>query len=402
MENAARAELKQLLFGLPANANTSTPAVSKLASNPMVNGNTEVEHELFELIRNNESGPKKERINSRHKLFDVRPTEFPATLLRFTTKHGEVRYFPKTPHPEREQLTGAYGHLSESRTVYRFFNNHIVAQPTAKFIKTVKPDDNLTIEQLIESAKITQKMYPGTGYMLKDNKLLIMMDRLPGKALFDLAENNSIIRLSKTDQHEIAISTVMELMRLHALGVIHRDIKPENYIIDIIHKRAFLIDFDFTQPPNECTTASGSLHFTVAELLAREITTNSAATDIFSLGLILFVIYSGRAALEAILVPDAKDITEAMQKIYLFQKNILTTDFIYQTMTHKSRAIAYLIAAICDPVPSRRMTTFDQILSVLNKQLKISQENPATLAKTGANDVLQPKVLSSINKQVAV
>jgi serine/threonine-protein kinase HSL1 (negative regulator of Swe1 kinase) len=81
----------------------------------------------------------------------------------------------------------------------------------------------------------------------------------------------------------------------HRLRISHRDLKPENILLDREKGLIKLIDFGMAayQPDNQLLeTPCGSPHYAAPELLSNQLYDGSMA-DVWSLGVVLFVILTG-------------------------------------------------------------------------------------------------------------
>jgi len=140
-----------------------------------------------------------------------------------------------------------------------------------------------------------------------DETSFFVMGYVRGESL-----SSRIKRLGRLDQEEarkilIEISEALEYA--HKLGIVHRDIKPDNVLIDDETGRAMLTDFGVSKVvgAGETMTAEGSLigtpHYMSPEQAEgkREIDHRS---DLYSLGVMAYVMLSGRLPFDGQTVGD--------------------------------------------------------------------------------------------------
>merc|ERR1719313_2989192 len=87
---------------------------------------------------------------------------------------------------------------------------------------------------------------------------------------------------------------LLALEHLHRMRVVYRDVKPENVVFDDVG-RGKLTDFGLAKklgPAEEASTACGTEGYAAPELITRS-GPYSYAVDLFSLGVLLYVILSG-------------------------------------------------------------------------------------------------------------
>merc|ERR1719453_3036483 len=87
---------------------------------------------------------------------------------------------------------------------------------------------------------------------------------------------------------------LLALEHLHRIRVIFRDVKPENIVFDS-KGRSKITDFGLAKklgPTEEAATACGTEGYAAPELITRS-GPYSYAVDLFSLGVLLYVILSG-------------------------------------------------------------------------------------------------------------
>ncbi|KAJ1507465.1 MAP/microtubule affinity-regulating kinase 4 [Coelomomyces lativittatus] len=139
---------------------------------------------------------------------------------------------------------------------------------------------------------------------------------------------------------------VNALSWLHERGLVHRDIKPENILVDR-NGRITIIDFGFTlltlplnTTPFKSHSFCGSLSYAAPEVLAKKPYCGHS-TDIWSLGITLYVLTTGVLPFEAQNVSD------------------MFTSMIHQRVKfppYLSSELRSLLLRMLDPNPDRRAT----------------------------------------------
>jgi serine/threonine-protein kinase len=129
-----------------------------------------------------------------------------------------------------------------------------------------------------------------------DGHHFLSMEYVDGENLATLLRR--IGRLPGTKALEIARQLCAGLAAAHAQGVLHRDIKPSNVMIDG-HGRAKLTDFGLAVRGDEA--AAGEISGTPAYMAPEQIAGRGATvqSDLYSLGLVLYEVYTGKKTFEA-------------------------------------------------------------------------------------------------------
>jgi len=127
-----------------------------------------------------------------------------------------------------------------------------------------------------------------------DRQIYLSMEYVDGEDLASLIRR--IGRLPEDKAVEIARQICAGLAAAHDRGVIHRDLKPANIMLDGTG-RARIMDFGLAAIGEVTDVRSGTPSYMAPEQLAgREVTTKS---DIYSLGLVLYELFTGRRAYAA-------------------------------------------------------------------------------------------------------
>lgn len=132
---------------------------------------------------------------------------------------------------------------------------------------------------------------------------LIVMEYVEGCTLRDAIGTFSRRRLLTI------LRDVAEAVRyVHERGIIHRDLKPANVLLDGTGERPRLTDFGIARGvvSSQRLTQTGALVGTPAYMAPEQITdeTVDERTDVYSLGVILYEILTGRAPFEAKVVGE--------------------------------------------------------------------------------------------------
>jgi len=112
-------------------------------------------------------------------------------------------------------------------------------------------------------------------------------------------------RFSLGDALDVAIALARTLGRVHAAGVVHKDVNPQNILYDPVTRTTKLIDFDIAcwarpgSPELVASTAlEGTLGYLAPEQTGRMDRRVDARTDMYSLGLTLYELFTGQRAFE--------------------------------------------------------------------------------------------------------
>ncbi|KAI1310233.1 NUAK SNF1-like kinase 2 [Mortierella claussenii] len=134
--------------------------------------------------------------------------------------------------------------------------------------------------------------------MEDDYRILIVMENLTGGELFDYISNKG--SLDEKEARRIFRQIVLAIHYCHESNVVHRDLKPENILLDS-KKNIRVADFGFGNnwhKDRHLTTYCGSPFYAAPEMVSGT-PYIGPETDVWSLGVILYVLICGRLPFDA-------------------------------------------------------------------------------------------------------
>ena len=184
--------------------------------------------------------------------------------------------------------------LSVKRSVaIKLMRSDIMAEPRlmARFFREARALSALQHPNIVTLFDFGQDEHTGLLYMV--------MELLRGQPLSDILDEGYVFPLSTV--FYIAEQLSSALIEVHEQGVIHRDLKPENIFLEHVASgfHVKLIDFGVAmldEPQLQRLTATGQLQGTPHYMAPEQINGEQASpqSDLYSLGVILYEILSGR------------------------------------------------------------------------------------------------------------
>jgi serine/threonine protein kinase/tetratricopeptide (TPR) repeat protein len=231
----------------------------------------------------------------------------------------------KRRSPEREKLTrtletavgelrsgavfaGRYRIIEElgrggMGTVYRAFDSELKEEVALKLIRPEVGSDEKTLERFRNEIRLARKIshrHVGRMYELLEHQgaHFITMEYVPGEDLRSLIKR--VRQLAPATAVLIARETAEGLAEAHRLGIIHRDLKPSNIMFDK-DGNAKIMDFGIARGARGGGLTGEDMIIGTPEYMSpeqvdgREVDRRS---DLYSLGVILFEMLTGRAPFE--------------------------------------------------------------------------------------------------------
>ena len=210
-------------------------------------------------------------------------------------------FTPGTILSDRYRIIGLLGRGGMGE-VYRA-DDLKLGQPVAlKFLPPKLSDDPVRRERFFAEVRITRQLsHPNICRVYDigevDGRHFLSMEYIDGEDLASLMKR--IGSLTNEKALDIARQLVAGLSVAHERGVLHRDLKPANIMLDG-HGRVRITDFGLAIAAEDEAHAeeiAGTPAYMAPEQLAGKGAT--IRSDIYSLGLILYEIYTGKKAFKA-------------------------------------------------------------------------------------------------------
>jgi hypothetical protein len=239
----------------------------------------------------------------------LEPGEDPASKSRQRTAHTSIsfdsiddaRFVPGTILAERYRIVGLLGRGGMGE-VYRA-DDLKLGQPVAlKFLPEHLLSDGAALARFHREVRVARQVSHRNVCRVYDigeidGRHFLSMEFIKGEELSSLLRR--IGRLPEDKAIQLARQICAGLAAAHDAGVLHRDLKPSNIMIDE-HGNARITDFGLAglaEEFHEDELAAGTPGYMSPEQLeGKEQTIRS---DIYSLGLVLYELFTGRKAFEA-------------------------------------------------------------------------------------------------------
>ena len=207
---------------------------------------------------------------------------------------------------ERYVLDQLIGEGAFART-YRGRDTRLVRTVAVKLLRSYYAADPAFLERFQREAQAAAKVdHPNVVHLYDygghDGAYYLVLQYVPGHDLKRMIEDRA--PLPPADAIRIAREILGGLAAIHAAGIIHRDIKPQNVLIGldgIPRVTDFGIAYESGQSKLSTLTHHGVTLGTPAYMAPEQARgeTVSQATDIYSTGVVLFELLTGRLPFEA-------------------------------------------------------------------------------------------------------
>jgi len=253
--------------------------------------------------------------------------------------------------------------------VYKAFDTEIQGKVALKLIKPEIAADKNSIERFRNELKLARKVahrYVSQMFDLGNHEstYFITMVYVTGEDLKSFIRRTGQLSVSKA--LTLAGQIAEGLSEAHRLGVIHRDLKPRNIIIDK-DGNARIMDFGIARSVSSKGITEKGIMVGTPEYMSPEQTEMidvDHRTDLYSLGIVLFEMLTGRVPFEGEtpLGVAVKQKTEKPPRPEEFNPQI-------------SQDLSRLILKCLEKEPAERYQTVDDLLAALRE---ITAELPTT------------------------
>lgn len=225
----------------------------------------------------------------------------PEKQSRLTDSIDDARFIPGDVLSERYRIVGLLGQGGMGE-VYRADDLKLKQPVALKFLPTSLTANGAALARFYKEVSVARQISHRHVCRVYDigeyqGEHFISMEFVRGEELSSLLKR--IGRLPQDKAIEVARQLCAGLAAVHERGVLHRDLKPANIMLDQ-HGDVRITDFGIAALADEIdrrdAMAGTPMYMSPEQLEGQELTPRS---DIYSLGLVLYEVFTGKRAFEA-------------------------------------------------------------------------------------------------------
>jgi len=234
--------------------------------------------------------------------------------LSTSSSRADERFAPGALLLDRYRIHGRLG-AGAMGEVYRALDLTLDQEVALKFLPEEFGRDPQRRERFLQEVRLARQIaHPNVCRVYDvgevDGHLFLSMEYVPGRDLSSVLR--SIGRFPEEKALDIARQLCAGLAALHDRGVLHRDLKPANVMLDD-DGQLRITDFGLAgvtaQVSGHDVRSGTPLYMAPEQLAGREVTERS---DIYSLGLVLYEIFTGRKAFNAETLEQLKELRRSV------------------------------------------------------------------------------------------
>lgn len=248
-------------------------------------------------------------------------------------------------------------------TVYRGMHTETGQQVAVKILHHPGMSERFINEAKLHALLKHRNIARMYGYDLVDGLPCIIMEYIEGQGLQDFFQNNTKIPVEQSVNYFIQLCSAISY--LHEKDIIHRDIKPENIKVQP-NQELKLLDFGIAKSSYSPKLTLAGFTVGTVDFMAPEHIRGKPekASDIWSLGVILYWMLSGHLPFPSASIPESK-INTGMGRYPPVTKYL----------SQKTREIDSIIASCLDQNPDSRANCEELLTQVILLEKDLASGN---------------------------
>lgn len=267
--------------------------------------------------------------------------------------------------------------------VYRASDTFDMQQVAIKVISTAnrKVDEATAVERFRREARYAHQLQhthivPVLNFGQDGSLLYLVMPLITGGTLKNLLKAEQPLPLNVAQRYLSELADAIDTIHAHPQHIVHRDIKPSNLLIHQDDGRLMVTDFGIARamekdrPLTQGGFALGTEHYTAPE---QGMGKPEPASDIFSMGVVAYQMFTGLIPFQAIVRNHALGIPSSSE-----------------LNPQLNAAVDAAIERAMENDPVKRFTSAREFADTINAALKVtsSTATPTMLVTSGSTNVI--------------